>query len=405
MRPRLSTRTAGTALFTALGTVLVLAVTACGTGDEEPGTAARQVPPSTSASAASSSTAEPSTSGTPAPEAPARLTLGEATEIATGLDVPWGLAFLPDGSALVSERLSGRILRVPRSGGDPQPLGVVPGVSRSAEGGLLGLATSPQFETDRTVFAYVSAQPTNRVVALRIAEDLTSLAGVDVVLDGIETSDRHHGGRLRVGPDGYLWIGTGDGFRSETAPDADSLNGKILRIGVDGSIPADNPSGSAVYSLGHRNVQGLTFGPDGTAYATELGDSSWDEVNVITAGTDYGWPTSEGSGGDHGTDPIFEFQPPSASPSGIAYAGGSLWMAALRGQRLWQLPVDGDRPTGDPVSHLFGEYGRIRTVEAAPDGSLWLVTSNTDGVSAAFGGLPPRAGDDRIVRIELVADE
>ncbi len=269
----------------------------------------------------------------------------------------------------------------------------------------MGLATSPTFESDRTVFAYVSALPTNRVVALEIAEDFDAVTQTDVLLDGIATSDRHHGGRLRIGPDGHLWITTGDAFEPSNAADRDTLNGKILRIALDGSVPEDNPSSSAIYSVGHRNVQGITFGPDGTAFASELGDSQWDEVNVITGDADYGWPTSEGSEGDFGQDPIFEFPTEDASPSGIAYAGGSVWMAALRGQRLWQLPVAGDQPAGSPVPHMIERYGRIRTVEVAPDGSLWLITSNTDGVSAAFGGLPPRSGDDRILRVELVPAE
>ncbi|NEE03571.1 PQQ-dependent sugar dehydrogenase [Phytoactinopolyspora halotolerans] len=331
---------------------------------------------------------------------PPALTPGDHTELVTGLEAPWGLAFLPDSSALVSQRLSGEILRVPSAGGEPELVGAVPGVETSSEGGLLGIVVSPDFETDRTLFAYVSGSPTNRVVSLRVAEDYSSLDQTGVLIDGIETADRHHGGRLRIGPDGYLWIGTGDAFLPENAADDESLNGKILRIGLDGSIPEDNPSGTAVYSSGHRNVQGITFGPDGTVYASELGHRTWDEVNVLRAGRDYGWPETEGVEGDTGEPPIFTIHPDDASPSGVAYAGGSLWLGALGGQRLWQLPVDGPRASGDPVEHFVGEYGRIRTVEVAPDGALWIVTSNTDG--ATWGGTEPRPGDDRIIRIELV---
>ncbi|MCT2588037.1 PQQ-dependent sugar dehydrogenase [Actinophytocola gossypii] len=334
------------------------------------------------------------------PRDPELVAPGEVTELVTGLDMPWGLAFLPDGSALVTSRTSGEINRVPAAGGEPTPVGVVPDVLGSAEGGLLGLATSPAFETDRTVYAYVSSSPTNRVVALRIAEDFRSLRQERVVLEGIETADRHHGGRLRFGPDGNLWIGTGDAFLPENAADDTSLNGKVLRVRPDGSIPEDNPSGTAVYSTGHRNVQGIAFGPDGTAYASELGHRTWDEVNVLRAGVDYGWPETEGTDGDTGEPPIFTLHPDEASPSGIAYAGGSLWMGALGGQRLWQLPVDGTEATGDPIAHYAGDYGRIRTVEVAPDGALWITTSNTDG--ATWGGADPRPGDDRILRIELV---
>ncbi|MCG5216467.1 PQQ-dependent sugar dehydrogenase [Streptosporangium soli] len=325
--------------------------------------------------------------------------LEERTELVTGLQAPWGLTFLPDGSALVSLRLSGEIVRIPPDGGAAQPVGRVPGVVTSAEGGLLGLATSPRFDSDPTVFAYVSGSSTNRVVALRIAPDYRSLTQTRVLIDGIQTADRHHGGRLRIGPDGNLWIGTGDAFLPENAADDASLNGKILRIRTDGTIPADNPSGTAIYSGGHRNVQGITFGPDDTMYASELGHRTWDEVNVLTPGTDYGWPETEGVAGDTGRPPLFTLHPDDASPSGIAYADGSLWMGALGGQRLWQLPVQGPRAAGEPITHFVGEYGRIRTVEVAPDGALWIVTSNTD--QATWGGTDPRPGDDRIVRIEL----
>lgn len=324
---------------------------------------------------------------------------GERTELVTGLNAPWGLAFLPDGSALVSERLTGRILRVPASGGSATVVGEVPGVVTSSEGGLLGIATSPGFEQDRTVFAYVSGNPDNRVVALEIDEDHRGLRVSRVLLDGIGTADRHHGGRLRIGPDGKLWIGTGDAFSPENAADDDSYNGKILRVELDGSIPEDNPSGTAIYSSGHRNVQGITFGPDGTVYASELGHRTWDEVNVLRPGRDYGWPETEGVAGSTGERPLFTLHPDDASPSGLAYARGFLWMGALGGRRLWQLPVEGGRAAGEPIEHYREEYGRIRTVEVAPDGALWLVTSNTDG--ATWGGTPPREGDDRIIRLEL----
>lgn len=331
--------------------------------------------------------------------AAAVATLGEPVELTTGLRAPWGLTFLPDGSALVSERITGEIRRIPARGGAPQTVGVVLGMHASAEGGLLGIVASPDFTSDRTIFASVSGETQNRIVALTLADDYRSLTVDRVLLDGIQTADRHHGGRIVIGPDGHLWIGTGDAFEPENAADDGSLNGKILRIAVDGSIPRDNPGPSPIYSSGHRNVQGIAFGPDGTPYASELGHRTWDEVNVLRAGADYGWPQTEGIAGSTGQAPITTIHPDEASPSGVAYAEGSLWIGALGGRRLWQLPVQGTAATGDPIAHLTGDYGRIRTVEVAPDGALWIVTSNTD--RASWGGTDPRAGDDRILRIDV----
>ncbi|NYH53202.1 glucose/arabinose dehydrogenase [Nocardiopsis arvandica] len=250
------------ALTTALS---VAALTACGST------------PSPRTPGAASAAPGQAGDGTPA-------TVGGVTELATGLDMPWGLTFLPDGSALVSGRASGQIHHIPAGGGRADPVGGVPDVSVSAEGGLLGLAASPDFARDRTVYAYVSSSPTNRVVALRVSEDMGSLSRERVVLEGIETADRHHGGRLRFGPEGDLWIGTGDAFEPGNAAEDDSLNGKILRVRPDGSVPEGNPGGSPVYSSGHRNVQGIAFGPDGTAYASELGHRTWDELNVPRPG-------------------------------------------------------------------------------------------------------------------------
>ncbi|MCC2317112.1 PQQ-dependent sugar dehydrogenase [Cellulomonas chengniuliangii] len=377
-------------LASAVALATTIAFLGACTGAEPSARAPGATPPSSTAGLPDAAAGEPA------------LTLGAVSEITTGLEMPWGLTFLPDGSALLSSRSTAEILHVPAEGGAARVVGTVPGVQVSSEGGLLGIVASQDFAQDRTVFAYVSSSPTNRVVALRVGEDLRSLAQERVLIDGIETADRHHGGRLRLGPDGNLWIGTGDAFEPENAADDGSLNGKVLRIRPDGAIPDDNPSGTAVYSTGHRNVQGIAFGPDGAAYASELGHRTWDELNVLRPGVDYGWPESEGVEGDRGEQPIFVVHPDDASPSGIAYAGGAIWMGALGGQRLWRLPVDGTRAAGEPTEHLVGDYGRIRTVEPAPDGSLWITTSNTD--RATWGGTPARAGDDRILRVELVPE-
>lgn len=270
----------------------------------------------------------------------------------------------------------------------------------TSEGGLLGIVASPRFATDRTVYAMVSGVRDNQVVAVRIAEDFRSLTRGHTLLDGIETADRHHGGRLAVGPDGNLWIGTGDAFDPANAADGTTLNGKILRIRPDGSVPADNPDpASPVYTSGHRNVQGLAFGPAGTAYASELGHRTWDEVNALRPGEDYGWPETEGVQGSTGVPPLWTVHPDDASPSGTAYAHGSLWIGALGGRRLWQLPVEGATASGAAIAQFGDDFGRIRTVEVAPDGALWLVTSNTD--RATWGGTAARTGDDRILRVEV----
>lgn len=350
-----------------------------------------------------SSCTGPAPSGASAPPGAAAgepASPGRVTELATGLDTPWGLTFLPDGSALVSSRDTFEIRRVDPETGDHHAVGQVDGVATAPDSGLLGLAASPAVARDRTVYAFVSTASDNRVVALELDPEFTSFTQTRVVLDGIQVgTDRHQGGRLAFDETGALWVTTGDANNPSLPSDPNSLNGKILRIRPDGTIPPDNPSDSSVYSTGHRNVQGITFGPDGTVYSSEFGDQEQDEVNVITPGADYGWPDSEGFVGSTGTPPLFTFATDEASPSGIAYASGSLWVAGLRGQRLWQLPVDGGELAGDPVSHLEREYGRLRTVQSAPDGTLWITTSETDG--ASWGGASPEERDDRILRIEL----
>lgn len=332
-------------------------------------------------------------------DADATATPGAVTELATGLRMPWGLTFLPDSSALVSSRDTGEIHHISPDGRILTPVGVVSDVPQTAEGGLLGLASSPNFDEDRTVFAYVSGEPSNRVVTLEFDQGVSSFTVGPAIVEGIVTDNRHHGGRLAFDSEGYLWVGTGDAFNGSYAQDPTSLNGKVLRVRPDGSPAPGNPFGTKVFSIGHRNVQGIAFAPDGTVYASEFGHRTWDEVNVLRPGANYGWPESEGSDGDLGEKPIVTIHPDDASPSGLAFAHDSLWMAGLRGQRLWQIPVANDRATGDPIAHFTGEYGRIRTVEVAPDGSLWLLTSNTD--EATWGGTDPRPGDDRLLRVEL----
>jgi glucose/arabinose dehydrogenase len=190
-----------------------------------------------------------------------------------------------------------------------------------------------------------------------------------------------------------LYVPVGDAQQQARAQDVSALNGKILRLGLDGSVPDDNPfPGSPVWSYGHRNVQGMAWAADGTMFASEFGADTWDELNVIAPGANYGWPIVEGAAGRDGfLDPVQQWPTSEASPSGLARIEGSLFLANLRGRVLRSIPV-ADPTTGEVV---FDGYGRIRDAVAAPDGSLWFVTNNTDGRGS------PGAGDDRIVRVQV----
>jgi glucose/arabinose dehydrogenase len=353
---------------------LVLAATAgCGIGDD------------ISSAAAPAAVA----SGTAASTPSAAPDLGAAEELARGIDVPWGLAFLPGGDALIAERDSGRILRL-TPGSEPRPVADVPGVAAGGEGGLLGIAVSPAFATDDLVYAYLTAADDNRIIRFRLGG-----GDPEVVFDGIDKASYHNGGRIAFGPDGMLYAGTGDAGDTTSSQDPASPNGKILRLTPDGDPAPGNPiANSPIYSLGHRNVQGLAWDADDRLFATEFGQNELDEVNLIRPGDNYGWPEIEGEGDTEGgryTNPLVTWPVREASPSGMAIAGTIAYVDALRGERLWTLPLGGDT-IGEPTAQLTGTYGRLRTVQVAPDGALWVTTSNTDGRGDV------RDGDDRILR-------
>ncbi|WP_370452756.1 sorbosone dehydrogenase family protein [Kribbella sp. VKM Ac-2568] len=373
------------------GLVVAALLAGCsdGGGDAEPSV-------STSSPTTGGTTSEPSSAAssspaktTSAPAGPVKLAV--AGDVATGIEVPWGLAFLPDKSALVAERDSGKVKRV--AGSSVSDVGTVPGVDPSSEGGLLGLAVDPEYPRRPYVYAYYSSGDDNRIARLTFSNN--RISSPQVILDGIPAAAIHNGGRLRFGPDGFLYAGTGDGADRPNSQDDDSLGGKILRITTDGKPAPGNPGNRLWFSKGHRNVQGLAF--DGNQlYAAEFGQKAWDELNAITAGANYGWPGAEGVSKIDGlVDPIAQWKTSDASPSGIAFAQGHIFMAGLRGERLWAIPVAGGKRTGEPVAFFTGQYGRLRTVEAAPDGSLWLTTSNTDGRG------DPKNGDDRILRVTI----
>lgn len=306
--------------------------------------------------------------------------------VAAGLEAPWSVVF-HEGTPILSERDSGRILLLDPEG-EIVELVTVDSTHRG-EGGLLGLAVR-----DDHLYAYATFGDENRIVRYPLIGEGSSLATGDPesVLSGIPAGTNHNGGRIAFGPDGMLYATTGDAGDTDHAQDLDSLAGKILRMTPDGGVPSDNPfEGSRVYSYGHRNPQGIAWADDGTMYASEFGQNTWDELNVIEAGGDYGWPEAEGVSGDaRYIDPVQQWEPANASPSGIAVHVGSIWIANLRGASLREVPLD------DPASsvvHYAGEYGRIRDIAVAPDGRLWMVTGNTDGRG------DPAPQDDRILRL------
>ena len=320
------------------------------------------------------------------PGAPAR-----AGTVSSGYRVPWSVVFLPDRTPLVSERGSGRVYRIDAAG-RRAVVAIVSGVVPDGEGGLLGLAVSPTYASDRWLYAYYTSSSDNRVVRFRLGS-----SAQQVVLSGIPKASNHNGGRIVFGPDRLLYIGTGDAGDTSRAQDRTSLGGKVLRVRGDGSIPGGSPFGSPVWSMGHRNVQGLAFDDRRQLWATEFGQNTYDEVNLIVRGGNYGWPEVEGSGtgGGRFLSPKLTWTTAEASPAGVAFAGGELHVGALRGQRLWDVPVRGSS-LGTPVARYVGAFGRVRNATADPRGAaVWLTTSNCDG----RGTCPSYA--DRVIRVPL----
>jgi glucose/arabinose dehydrogenase len=246
------------------------------------------------------------------------------------------------------------------------------------------------------VYAYVSTATDNRVV--RFTYDGRRLGAVDPVLTGIPNGFIHDGGRLLFADDGTLLVSTGETGKPPLAQDPASLAGKVLRITVDGGPAPGNPDpGSPVWTLGHRNVQGLAWDRKGRMFASEFGQGDRDELNRIVKGHNYGWPVVEGGDGPGGRfhDPYVSWAPTAiCSPSGLAVARDRAWVAALRGRSLYAVNLFGPR-VKRKTRYFHDRLGRIRTVERAPDGSLWVMTSNRDGRGT------PRSGDDKIVRIVL----
>ncbi|MGQ4432090.1 PQQ-dependent sugar dehydrogenase [Streptomyces sp. SAS_260] len=331
---------------------------------------------------------------------PAKGTVKVLRTVTEGLKSPWGLAPLPDGNLLVSSRDDGTITRIAEATGKKTELGKVSGVSAAGEGGLLGIALSPDYASDHMIYAYFTTASDNRIA--RMLYDAKKPAGEqlgapDTIFRGIPKGYIHNGGRIAFGPDRMLYAGTGESGQRGLAQDKKSLGGKILRLTPEGDPAPGNPfPDSPVYTYGHRNVQGLAWDPEQRLFASEFGQDTWDELNAIKPGDDYGWPNAEGKGDNpkyH--NPITQWHTDDASPSGIAYAEGSIWMAGLKGQRLWRIPLDGTKTSAAPQAFLTGEYGRLRTVVSAGGNKLWLMTNNTDGRGT------PKSGDDRILEIQV----
>ncbi|MFJ5999117.1 PQQ-dependent sugar dehydrogenase [Streptomyces sp. NPDC092370] len=339
--------------------------------------------------------------GQPAEETPpAQGSVKVVRTVAEGLKSPWGLAELPGGGLLVASRDDGTILRVDEKTGKKTEVGEVPGVSAAGEGGLLGLALSPDYASDHMVYAYFTSASDNRIV--RMIHDERKPAGErlgapDTIFKGIPKGFVHNGGRIAFGPDKMLYVGTGESGETGLSQDKDSVGGKILRLTPEGEPAPGNPyPDSPVYSYGHRNVQGLAWDGRQRLFAAEFGQDTWDELNAIKPGDNYGWPEAEGRSDDKRFhNPVDQWSTAEASPSGIAYAEGSIWMAGLRGKRLWRIPLNGTEASAEPQAFLEGEYGRLRTVVPAGGDRLWLVTSNTDGRG------DPKDGDDRILELKV----
>ncbi|WP_241986873.1 PQQ-dependent sugar dehydrogenase [Cryobacterium fucosi] len=321
--------------------------------------------------------------------------VGDPVVIASGLDAPWSVLRLAGGT-LISERDTA-LVRELLPDGSLRDAAEIADVRPGGEGGLLGLA----FLADAAapggtgwVYAYFTAAGDNEIVRMPLsgAPGSLGLGEPEPVLSGIPKAGNHDGGRLGFGPDGMLYATAGDAGDTGNAQDLGSLGGKILRMTPTGAVPADNPFGTLVYSFGHRNPQGIAWDSRGRLWASEFGQNTWDELNLIVPGGNYGWPVVEGAAGNPDyRDPVQQWRPSEASPSGLAIVNDTLFMAALRGERLWRI----DPSTGETSAWFVNSFGRLRDVVSGPDGTLWFVSNNTDGRG------DPAPGDDRLYQVRV----
>ncbi|MCX5385848.1 sorbosone dehydrogenase family protein [Streptomyces sp. NBC_00083] len=379
-----------TTVATALAATALVLAAGCSSGTPQP-----RGQGSASGAGAASPAATPSVQ-----LPPAKGSVKVARTVVQDLRSPWGIAALPEGGLLVGSRDDGSVLHVDTTTGAKSAVGSVPGVDHQGEGGLLGLALSPTYGADHLVYAYFTTESDNRIARMNYDPKRPAgqqLGAPDTILRGIPKGTVHNGGQIAFGPDRMLYAGTGETGDRGLAQDKTSLGGKILRMTPDGQPAYGNPDAdSVVYSPGHRNVQGLAWDSENRLWASEFGQDTWDELNYIEPGKNYGWPVVEGRGGKPGyVDPVAQWKTSEASPSGIAYTGGSVWLAALKGERLWRVPLNGTTALAAPEAFLTGRYGRLRTVLAAGPGKLWALTNNTDSRGT------PKPGDDRILELDV----
>jgi aldose sugar dehydrogenase len=325
------------------------------------------------------------------------------TIIAEGLDTPWAIAFLPDGGMLVTER-AGRIRLVDPAGNlKPEAVATLGQVKEIGEGGLLGIELHPDFKTNNYVYVYYTYAGNGNNTLNRVAR-LTYTDGKfgeeTPIVDEIPGASNHNGGRIKFGPDKYLYITTGDAQDPSLAQNKDSFAGKILRVTDKGGAINDNPFNDLVYSYGHRNPQGIAWDKDLHLWETEHGPSGGnlgtgnDEINFIEPGNNYGWPEIQGDESAEGmTAPARNSTASTVwAPGGAAVINNSLFFGGLRGQALYEAIISNNRITGFS-EHFKGKYGRIREVIKGPDGMLYITTSNRDGRGV------PNSTDDRVIRI------
>ncbi|MEK7534244.1 MAG: PQQ-dependent sugar dehydrogenase [Patescibacteria group bacterium] len=324
-----------------------------------------------------------------------RIEIPRASIIASGLEIPWGLAFLPDGSILFTER-PGQVRMIDMEGNFlPSPIANIPQVKHIGEGGLLGIAIHPDFKNNKHIYLYYTYSSTENNTLNRVARfnfENGTLTHEQVIVDAIPGAINHNGGRIKFGPDNFLYITTGDAQNPSLAQDVNSLAGKILRVTDEGKPAAGNPFNNLVYSNGHRNPQGFSWDGKGRLWATEHGPQARDELNLIEKGANYGWPVITGNEEREGMKkPVLQSGDSTWAPAGAVFVENSIFFAGLRGNALFEAKLlDGEVELKE---YLKGEFGRIRDVVLGSDGFLYITTSNRDGRGI------PREGDDKIIRI------